>query len=76
MIGLTPQNNKPIRSILIITLPELPEINRRMTQSAMLQLILLDLTVIHLVLAAFAAVVCAGYYRFSADHTSWEVAPT
>ena len=40
----------------------------------MLQLILLDLIIIHLMLAPLASVVSASHNRFATYHTGWEIA--
>lgn len=63
-------------SILIIPLAELPKIYRRVAQRTILQLKLLDLGLVHLVLASLAAVVISGGDGFATDHAGWEVAAT
>lgn len=63
-------------SILIIPLSELPEVDGRVAQRTVLQLKLLDLGLIHLVLAPLAAVVVSGGDGLAADHAGREVAAT
>ena len=65
--------NNHIESIFIIPLPKLPEINLSMTQSTMLQLMLLHLTVIHLMATCLATIVTTSQNRFATHHTCREV---
>lgn len=60
-------------SILIIPLSKLPEINWRMAQRAVLELKLLDLGLVHLVLASLASVVISGGDGLATDHACWKV---
>lgn len=61
-------------SILIIPLSELAEVYGGVAERAVLELKLLDLGLVHLVLAALAAVVVPGGDGLAADHAGGEVA--
>ena len=61
-------------SIFFVSLPELTEINRSMAKRAIFDFIFLHFALVHLVLAALAAVVVTSNDRFTTYHAGWEVA--
>jgi hypothetical protein len=64
------------KSILIIALPELPEVDGRVAQSTVFEISLFHFILVHFVFAALAAVVVASHNRFATDDASREITAT
>lgn len=62
------------KSIFVIFNSKLSKIDGSVTESAMLEFMLFDFAVVHLMSAAFAPVIISRGDRLTADYTSWEVA--
>lgn len=63
-------------SIILVPLPEFPEIYLRMAECTEFQIRFLYFGFVHLVSACFASVIVSGHDWFATDYAGWEIAAT